>query len=163
MFVGLMFNFFSSKCQGLEKLWDKISFIPQSVSHEKFSCAYLPYMKKKKCCKSSTQHYPSRSFSFGFDDLNEEMAASAESFLIDSLLCDTKGLSMKLDILNTTVTKVVDISNIPCIFLVSSLKNDIKRAHLKTYILLHTATVPDNNFDEILYRYIKTTMSIFYQ
>ena len=48
---------------------------------------------QKNWSESSRQHTHHALLTFGFDDLNEEMIASAKSILIDYLPCDTKGLS----------------------------------------------------------------------
>ena len=85
---------------------------------------------------------------FGFDGLNEEIIASAESFLIDCLPVSTTGITKFDEVRHSEYhkSKIINISTFPCTS--STLRNHIKRAYLETYILTRAATTPDNLLDE---------------
>ena len=148
----------------------KISSIPQSVEalpreivlllpaiHALTGCDVTSKVGTKKNAVKATQKITHHGLlRFGFDDLNEEMIASAESFLIDCLPVSTKGTT-KFDLVRHSEyhkSKLIDISRLfPCTS--TTLRNHIKRAYLETYILTHAATTPDNLLDESLYGYAR--------
>ena len=70
----------------------------------------------------------------GFDILKEEMIASAESLLVDCVMCDTKGMSTFDELRHPEYhkSKVIDLRNFPCT--PSMLRSQMKRAQLGAYI-----------------------------
>ena len=88
------------------------------------------------------------------------MIASAKSFLIDCLPCDTKGLSTfdKVRYSECHTSKIVGLSNF--IYTLYSLRSHKKGAYLKL-ILTHAATLPERIFDETLHGHVRDYNSQF--
>ena len=101
------------------------SFSSFKPYHKKLFCSYLPYMHslgvtspamsgpKKNAAKVAHNIIHHSLLTFDFDNLNEEMIASVESFLMDYLSCDMKGASTFDEIRHFEYceSKVVDLSN----------------------------------------------------